>query len=604
MAGSFYNGDMQSTQSDKSRGARISSYKSRLMSFVSSPAFILYLANIILVHPVFLPELHDLGLWDEAAFLQTGYQVFQGDLPSFASNPLMYALNGILYLFFQRSPFWMVHIASAARFLMFSLLWWGTYLVASRLRKYAHPLVAMGFFFVLPFSLNFLTFPSDPVFTGFAALSLWALLGYAQDQNIRDVYLSSFFMGLAALSRNDGLVLFGILMALTVALSWRRPLFTRAILAAGLPFLVMVLGYVGIRGIQTGDFSLGTAERTYSNFESGQQVLMTTDEGVGGTIEARLEAREIFGTADENQFSVFRAIMRAPDVYWQRLQIVLRDLPIQVFTVYGKQFASVLFLLALWGVIELFRRKEFKLLAILFLWPTHLITGAVITIFRPGHLLFPFYIVLVFAAIGLANIVKDWSTRSTQWAWSLVLALLAAYGIIDSKLAITYNAVLVLGALWVAYWLRQQDRHQSSSVFAAGWLVLLLAGVILRGDFPSFKVRVLGDDPREQALLALYEYMDEGDLVAAREPGMVVAARMTPLTLASTTVPLDLPDDEFMDWLIDQGVVAVYADHMYASSPAIWELIQPSIGVELERVFTADGGDIQILLVTSNQGQP
>jgi hypothetical protein len=62
--------------------------------------------------------------------------------------------------------------------------------------------------------------------------------------------------------------------------------------------------------------------------------------------------------------------------------------------------------------------------------------------------------------------------------------------------------------------------------------------------------------------------------------------------------------DEFMAWLIDRGIVAVYADHMFASSPAIWEKIQPHIGTELERVFTADGGDIQILLVPSNQGGP
>jgi hypothetical protein len=39
---------------------------------------------------------------------------------------------------------------------------------------------------------------------------------------------------------------------------------------------------------------------------------------------------------------------------------------------------------------------------------------------------------------------------------------------------------------------------------------------------------------------------------------------------------------------------------MFATSPAIWEKIQPHIGTALERVFIADGGDIQLLLVTSN----
>jgi hypothetical protein len=582
----------------------IADFKSRLVRFISSPPLILFLVNILLIHPIFLPELHDLGMWDEAAFIQTGYRAFSGGLPPFAANPFMSLMYGALYLLFGRSPFWMVHLASAARVIMFSLLWWGTYLVASRLKRYAHPLVVMGIFFVLPFSLDFLTFPSDPVFAGLAAFSLWGLLGYYQEQKMRHLYLSSFFMGLAALARNDGLVLFVVLVALTVILSWRRPKFVRALIAVGLPFLVIVFGYVGLRGILTGDFALGTVERTYQNFESGHQVLIPADEGVGGTIEARLAAREVYGTPEENQYSVIRAIMRAPEIYLQRLKIVLLDIPIQLFTIYGKQFSSVLFLLAFWGLVELFKSSEFKLIAILLLWPTHLITSALITIFRLGHLMFSFYIVLILAGIGLSKIVADWSTKSMHRSWSFVLAALAAYGVIDNKLAITYNAILVLGALWIAYWLRLRSDHQFKNAGLAGWLVLLLAGIILRGDFPSFKVRVLGDDPREQALLALYEYLDEGDLVATRDPGMVVAARLTPLTLASTSVPLELEEDAFMDWLIDQGVEAVYADHMFASSPAIWEKIQPHIGTELERVFIADGGDIQILLVTSNQESP
>jgi hypothetical protein len=462
----------------------------------------------------------------------------------------------------------------------------------------------MGIFLVLPFSLTFLTFPSDPVFASLAAFSLWALLGYFQGQKISDLTWASIFMGLAALARNDGLVLFVILVLLTIMLSWRKPYFFKAVLAVGLPFIMLVFGYVGIRGAVTGDFSLGTAERTYRNFESGQLALLSDGEGVGGTIEARAEARQIYGTPEENNNSVFRAIMRAPDVYWQRLIVVLKALPVQLLNVYGQRFASVLFLTALWGVIELFRHKEYKLLAILLLWPAHLVTGAVITIFRDGHLFFPFYVVLTLSAVGFSSLMANWRRLSIHRLWSVILTAVAVYGLIDNKLALTYSAGIVLAALWIAYWLKQRNMPEVKNGVLASWLVLLVAGVILRGGFPSFKLRTLGDDPREQALLALYENLDEGDLVAARAPGMIVAAGMTPLTLASTSVPLDLTPDEFMAWLIDQGVVAVYADHMYVSSPAIWRMIEPNIGSQLEPVFMTDGGEIQILLVASNQDQP
>jgi hypothetical protein len=575
--------------------------KINLIRVMSSPPFSVFISNLILVHPVFLPEMHDLGLWDEAAFIELGYVGFSDGLPAFAGNPLMYALYRVLYLIFKGSPFWMVHCASVARLLMFSLLWLATYLVATRIRKHVHPLVVMGLFLVLPYSLNFLTFPSDPVFAGFAALSLWALLGYFQDADVNQLYHSSIFMGLAAFSRNDGLVLFVILVGLTVMLSWRKPRFMRAMLAVLLPFVVMVFGYVGVRGVLTGDFALGTVERTYQNFESGHLVLLSDDGGVGGTIEARLEARQVYGTPEENQYSVFRAIMRAPDVYLQRLVIALKGVPVQLLNVYGKRFAGVLFLVALWGAIELFRQRDYKLLAILLLWPAHLVTGAVITIFRPGHLYFPFYIILALSAIGLSSLVENWRRHSIQRTWSIILAGVAILGLLDNKLALTYNAGLALVALWIAYWVRQWKAPQAKNGLLASWMVLLVVGVVMRGGFPSFKVRTLGDDPREQALLALYEYLDEGDLVATRDPGMIWAAKMTPLTLASTSVPFDLPADEFMAWLIDQDVKAVYADHVYATSPAIWEKIQPYIGTELERVFIADGGDIQLLIVTSNQ---
>jgi hypothetical protein len=48
----------------------------------------------------------------------------------------------------------------------------------------------------------------------------------------------------------------------------------------------------------------------------------------------------------------------------------------------------------------------------------------------------------------------------------------------------------------------------------------------------------------------------------------------------------------------DQGIRAVLVDHSLSSeNPRLWELIQPQIGTSLERVFSGDGGDIQVLLV-------
>ncbi len=80
---------------------------------------------------------------------------------------------------------------------------------------------------------------------------------------------------------------------------------------------------------------------------------------------------------------------------------------------------------------------------------------------------------------------------------------------------------------------------------------------------------------------------------------------MTYSAMGSTDVPKDKNDQEFLDWMVRQDIRAVYVDHsLYNSNPAVWELIKPQIGQGLERVFVAEQGDIQVLLVKPTSSNP
>ena len=562
-----------------------------------------FLVNLFLLSPLFLPHLSEINPWDEANYVNKGRELVDlGEWPNYAGNPLVSVFYAITYLPFRNSPFWLIHSDSLGRVLLFSLIWWSAVLIAGRLK---HPLVqgiTAGLLLVTPLAGEMLTFPSDPLFTGLAGLSLWQLTGYLDDRRPRRIALASLFLGLAALARNDGLILFLIFFVLALLITLREKNWRstgRAALAALLPFAVLVGGYVIIYGLSTGDYRLGTLERTYLNFEAGQEVITKPTGELNEVVQARSKAQEYFGSAEENDYSVLRAIQRNPQRYLERLSALLLELPERLLRAYGIRFGALLFLLAACGAWELFQRKQYWLLAALLLWPIHLVTGLVITIFRIGHLRFHFYIVFGLAALGLAVLLKkviEAVPRRLLVEGGILLAL-GFFGIIANKLAIYYGVAVLLAALLVIYVLRKSIQTQPDGM-ALALLILLAGGFILHGAYPSPQRRVLGSEAKEQAVVFLSQRFAEGTLVASSSPGPVWMAKMKVANLTSTDVPLDRTPEAFVDWLRSQDIQAVFVDQTLSSNSSIlWGLLEAQIGTGLERIFSADQGDIQILQI-------
>ena len=472
------------------------------------------------------------------------------------------------------------------------MLWLGTYLIAKEVEDFASPLVVLGFLFVTPLTLEMLRFPSDPLFAALSALSLWQLLKFGKHPALRHLIFASSFMALAGLARNDGLVQFVILVVLSAVLAFRKDIWWRSLGSVTVPFLVIVGGYVLVLGASTGDFNLGVSERTYSNFESGQQVIYLGPGELGQVIESRIEARRIFGTREENKNSVLRAISNNPGAYLERLTATIKTLPITALEAYGKRFAIVIFYFVLRGIVALIRKKQYYLLVILVLWPMHLVTGFVITLIRSGHLQFPFYVVFVLASIGLTATISNLRNRWEKFAITTVLLGFSVYGIADNKLAIFYGAALTLAAIWIIIISRKAGYLTKLEAF----FIVFAIGIVVRGGYPSPKLRVLGNDPKEQAVVFLSETFRQETFVGAGSPGVVWAAKMNYAGLNSSDVPVNRSSEEFIDWMRDQGIEIVYVDHsLYNSAPRVWELIEPQIGLSLDRLFILERGNFQIL---------
>ena len=573
-----------------------------------SLAVLLFCINLLLVLPALLPTLSEINPWDESAYITSGRSlVDKGEWPVFAASPLSSIFYALTYLPFHSSYFWLVYSCRLGRILLFALLWWSTYLAMKPLRRFAAPWVICGLFLVAPFTVSFLSFPSDPLFTGFAALSLWQLLcfynavqsGEPGSAGPKHLWAASAFMGVAALARNDGLFLFVILAGLAGWLSWKQRRGLRGLLAgllpAILPFAAIVGGYVLFYGLRTGRFDLGTAQRTYDNFEAGQQSIYAGSGSYNVVIESKIEARRVFGTPQENGYSVITAIRRNPGVYWQRLKIAVKTLPDRLLHAYGIRFAALFLLLSLRGIVELFRQRQYALLAIFCLWPVHLASGFVITLFREGHLLFPFYVVLALSAIGLTAILSR-AGRGERYAWLAVLLGLAILGLGSNKLAILYGVGVAFLGLGMVFWV--QGRLPAGSSPTIPMLILLGAGLVIHGNYPSPAIPKMGTDPREQGIIYLVDHFPPETPIAGGSCGAAWLAKMRCFNLASDDVPMDLGIEEFLDWMRVQGVGGVFVDPSLShDNSRLWELIDPQIGASLERVFSAGEGDVQVLVL-------
>jgi hypothetical protein len=555
--------------------------------------FIIFILNLTLISPKFFPNLYDLNPHDEASYINNGRALVEGNLILYSASPLTSFVYAPIYLLVQNSPYWFLQSAALGRFIIFGLLWLGAYLIARRLSAHAYPYVLPGFLFVTPVLTNIVQNPSDALYTAMSAFGFHRLLTYSQTRTQRPLWGASFFLGLAALTRSDGLVLFLVFITLVIILSrvWKQT--GKVIVASILPFTMIVGGYLVIYGLVSGDFEFGTFQRLYAAFEQGQKTVMSEDKQLW--MEAGSEARKVYGTPEENNYSVINAIRHNPQAFLNRVKATAKYLPGQLLNTYDKRMAAVIFLLALVGIWRLAKSKSYRLLGLFLLWPAPLLFYF-ITFFRDGYLLFPYFVLFALASIGLDEVTTNLVATRSSITFTILLAGLVVYGLVGNKLAIFMGAYIFLMGFLIV-WAFKLTNPERETVKQAALMMALCAGLVVHGGFPFPNYPTFGEYEGEKALIYLEEEVEPGAKVGAYAPLVPWAAKMTPVIMALRSRHLETKED-FVQWMRGEDLEAIYVEGALKSAESkIWSFIENETGSSLEVGFTSQDGSIQVCLV-------
>lgn len=547
---------------------------------------LIFVSTFLLVSPKLMPTLHDLNPGDETKYIDSGRSLIRGYTRGFEWSPLSSFFYAPIYLIVRNSANWFSWMAAIGRGLLFTLLWFSFYHLGKQFEPRFSRWIIPGAMLVSFSLLEILKNPSDALFAAMSCLAMARLVAYRNQASMRDIWLGSAFMGLAALSRNDGLFLLPTFFGLAVYLTWKREPAARVLAAILLPPLVLVGGYLARTGLTTGDWNLGTGGRGYTAYTWS----LWTNFGY-----APEEVSALLGPEVDRSQSFLQAIVQRPDLLLRQVRFNLGRLPAAVLDAYGQRIAPPLFYLALVGGFSLWRRRKGFLLALLLFWPLHSLIYLAFYL-RPGFLLLDQFVVLAMAAVGADYICREVSEIPKRVLVSAPLALLALFGALFGKLAFLVAGLIPLLALWT-WWVASRSSEALLASGPNGLIALFIAGLVLRNGFPFPNYPQIGETPMDRAVQFLEEALPEGARIYSYEALPPLAAKMTHLEWSDLKSSFHAGID-FCDLLREQRVQALFVTpDTTQKQQDLWDNIQMANGICLERAFVIDPGSLQVFLV-------
>jgi len=552
------------------------------------------LINLVLVAPDLMPQLTSLGAFDEAKYVDSGRSLLLGEVRDLAWGPLVGVLYAPLHLGLHGLAHGFLLQAWAGRFLLYTALWVSTLFLGTAFRRYVHLLTITGVLFVsLPFFFVVQN-QSDALFVALSSVGLACLLKYRLSGQIVLLTWASTAVGLAVLCRIEGILLVPLLPALAWAFNRKEGEQRRRLIRALAPSLLILVAYLVSVRLSTGTFELGIAGKSWDSFEVNQSVL--TD---GDLQLARKETRRLFGTAEENNGSVLRAILRNPLAFVERIRANTLAAGEYYLTFFGKRLGAAILLLAAWGVVAILQRREAWLLAVLGVWsvPALVSLGFLVRHLVPQVSL----VILILAAIGVEQVFRPARQPHPAIAMLGSAILLTTAGAVAGLPAFTAAGFVLAAAMGLLRAIGP-TLDRSEMRLPTSLLILLAGALILRGpySFPDFPP--LGQSPRDRALLALAQAIPAGSPVLVGAPLPALAAGMIDIRLADD---LRQPSRAGLDAALRaQGVRAIYLDRGYPIRPGEIETwVREGIGTRYQLIYLDRDQGIQILLVDPDPAQ-
>ncbi len=532
--------------------------------FSTKAILALFLAlNVLQSAPAVFPQFDRLSDPDESFYIHQGRLLAEGTLPYFEWSPFSAVLYAATYLAFKGSPWWLLYSGWLGRLIMFFLLLGSSYMVARRFSSIVHPAVMLFLMTVFPVYIPLLENASDALFTVFSAFSFAQTAVFLQTKKNRYLVFASCCMCLAALSRPDGIFLFLFFVPVWFFIAGDGKEKIAASAAWLIPFLLIFTAVMALYRPVLQNGNDGWRKRAYGSFERGQVQGMAPRADYRDYWTGIRASRRLYGSAEENRYSVAAAVSRNPQAYFRRLAGVARGFPRAVLRVYGGWSGWVLFCLAFTGIVLLVRKKERALAAITVLWTAPVLLNILI-LYRDHHFLMSFFVVFLLAAAGLNHLVSVFSSGANR--------------IMGRKPVFRYAAVLFLALGSAA------GMHGNRERFYARYQATKDTGDMAAVSFMSDNL---------PPGLRIFSIKSLRNIYAA---GMS-SVSMSETGLQAVLAGRDISDRDFLTWLRVENIGALYLDSDLRSFSPLRPCIERLRGGEFRVVFSSHAGDIEILLV-------
>jgi hypothetical protein len=381
----------------------------------------------------------------------------------------------------------------------------------------------------------------------------------------------------------------GAIILLIIVMEWKRSQKLKVILSATVPAIGVILLYLFLFWVSIGRIEISVGNKSWTAFENNQASFSNPS-----GINSREETRRIYGTREENDGSVLRAIGRKPAAFIERIVVNILRLPESFLQFFGKRLAPIIGLCAIFGFFLLLRNREHLLLLASIMWS---IPALVSLGFLPRHFIPQITpLIIILSSIGVFGIFHRYSSPKQRIIFLSLNLLLVLYGWIDAKLAFLASGFIIASATLLIIMMYSIGQKEFTNK-AIPFLVLLSAGLILRGsytfpDFPS-----LGKSSREQAVHYLQANLPQNSKVFTSVPLIAVAASM--VDVRNLDGDDEIPDARSLNNALRfEGVEAVIVDSIFPfSSDTIDELIDEGSGEFFQLGFRDDKGIISIFLI-------
>lgn len=525
----------------------------------------LFVVGMLRSYPQLTPAPESINAHDEATAIHSGYDLLQGTIPALAYHPLATAVFAVAYLLLHSSPFWFIEAEWLVRAFLYLGLWASLWIVARAFEPWIPAWTFAGLWVLAPLPDRLLANTSQMLFAILAALCLQQLIRFSSRGGIRHLLWASTFLGLAMLARSEALwvlVFSACAIVLVVYLDSKRPgrsldsrpasRYVIPLVAYVLPFVAIVLIFLGLSYVRTGRIETGLGAHTFDALEAGQGVSFperyTGDLHLSGIPDSWL----IYGTREQNGYSLVRAVLRNPRAMTERIARNLVAMPLEFIKGYGGILGLWLVGFAICGAVALMRKKEWKLLAILVGFSLFEILYLPF-FWLPDFWLFLFPITFALVSMGVKEIIE----ARAKWFWFAASAL-AAGALIVALVEGSWR-FLYLGLATVAFLLasacaaRTSARKVVQGLGVAALLFLFSSPTYAQAPsiFPG-----LSTDPAAQAAAWLQIHAAPDAKVAAWGATMVYLSNRPFLSLEGyLTTPTQMEG-----WLLQNHIDYLYAD--------------------------------------------